>query len=35
MDMLPYHAPQTGLQAKYSVEYDLAVIALDGRAGMS
>jgi 2-methylcitrate dehydratase PrpD len=35
MDMLPYHAPQTGLQAKYSIEYDLAVIALDGCAGMS
>ena len=35
MDMMPYHAPQTGLQAKYSIEYDLAAIALDGRAGMS
>jgi 2-methylcitrate dehydratase PrpD len=35
MDMLPYHAPQTGLEAKYSIEYDLAAIALDGRAGMS
>jgi 2-methylcitrate dehydratase PrpD len=35
MDMLPYHQPQTGLEAKYSIEYDLAAIALDGRAGMS
>jgi 2-methylcitrate dehydratase PrpD len=35
MDMMPYHQPQTGLQAKYSIEYDLVAIALDGRAGMS
>jgi 2-methylcitrate dehydratase PrpD len=35
MDMLPYHQPQTGLEAKYSIEYDLAAIALDGCAGMS
>ena len=28
------HAPQTGLEAKYSLEYDLAAIALDGRAGI-
>lgn len=35
MDMLPYHQPQTGLEAKYSIEYDLAAIALDGRAGMT
>jgi 2-methylcitrate dehydratase PrpD len=34
MEMMPYHQPQTGLEAKYSIEYDLAVIALDGRAGM-
>jgi 2-methylcitrate dehydratase PrpD len=34
MDMLPYHAPQTGLEGKYSIEYDLAAIVLDGRAGM-
>ncbi len=33
-DMVPYHSPQTGLEAKYSLEYDLAVIALDGRAGI-
>ena len=32
-DMVPYHAPQTGLEAKYSLEYDMAAIALDGRAG--
>jgi 2-methylcitrate dehydratase PrpD len=35
MDMMPYHAPQTGLEGKYSIEYDLAAIALDGRAGMA
>jgi 2-methylcitrate dehydratase PrpD len=34
MDMMPYHSPQTGLEGKYSLEYDLAAIALDGRAGM-
>jgi 2-methylcitrate dehydratase PrpD len=34
MEMMPYHEPQTGLEAKYSIEYDLATIALDGRAGM-
>jgi 2-methylcitrate dehydratase PrpD len=34
MPMVPYHAPQTGLEGKYSLEYDLATIALDGRAGM-
>ena len=33
-DMVPFHAPQTGLEAKYSLEYDVAVIALDGRAGL-
>ena len=33
MPMLPYHQPRTGLEAKYSIEYDLAAIALDGRAG--
>jgi 2-methylcitrate dehydratase PrpD len=33
-DMVPYHAPETGLEAKYSLEYDLAAIVLDGRAGM-
>jgi 2-methylcitrate dehydratase PrpD len=33
-EMMPYHEPQTGLEAKYSIEYDLAAIALDGRAGM-
>ena len=34
MPMLPYHQPQTGLEAKYSIEYDMATIALDGRAGL-
>jgi 2-methylcitrate dehydratase PrpD len=33
-DMVPFHEPQTGLQGKYSLEYDLVVIALDGRAGI-
>ena len=33
-DMVPIHEPRTGLQAKYSLEYDLAAIALDGRAGI-
>ena len=32
--MVPYHSPQTGLEAKYSLEYDLAAITLDGRAGI-
>jgi 2-methylcitrate dehydratase PrpD len=34
-DMMPIHEPRTGLEAKYSLEYDLAVIALDGRAGVN
>ena len=34
LPMVPYHDPQTGLEAKYSLEYDLATIALDGRAGI-
>ena len=34
MPMVPYHDPQTGLEAKYSLEYDLATIVLDGRAGL-
>jgi 2-methylcitrate dehydratase PrpD len=34
LPMVPYHDPQTGLEAKYSLEYDLATIALDGRAGL-
>src|SRR5215475_15959374 len=33
-DMVPVHAPTTGLAAKYSLEYDVAAIALDGRAGI-
>ena len=31
---MPFTQPQTGLQGKYSLEYDLVAIALDGRAGM-
>ena len=31
---LPYHAPETGLEAKYSMEYDIAALAIDGAAGM-
>jgi 2-methylcitrate dehydratase PrpD len=33
-DMMPIHAPRTGLEAKYSLEYDVAAIALDGQAGI-
>ena len=33
-DMVPIHDPKTGLQGKYSLEYNLAAIALDGRAGI-
>jgi 2-methylcitrate dehydratase PrpD len=33
-DMVPIHAPRTGLEAKYSLEYDVVTIALDGRAGI-
>jgi 2-methylcitrate dehydratase PrpD len=32
--MLPFHQPSSGLQAKYSLEYDVAVIAIDGHAGI-
>jgi 2-methylcitrate dehydratase PrpD len=32
---VPYHAPKTGLEGKYSLEYDLVAIALDGKAGMN
>lgn len=34
LDMVPFHDPRTGLEAKYSLEYGLAAIALDGRAGI-
>jgi len=34
MQFMPYHEPQTGLEGKYSLEYDLVAIALDGRAGL-
>jgi len=33
-DMVPIHQPRSGLEAKYSLEYDMAAIALDGRAGV-
>jgi 2-methylcitrate dehydratase PrpD len=33
-DMMPIHTPTTGLEAKYSLEYDMATIVLDGRAGI-
>jgi 2-methylcitrate dehydratase PrpD len=33
-DMVPFHKPQTGLEGKYSLEYDLVAVALDGRAGI-
>ncbi len=33
-DMVPVHDPRNGLEAKYSLEYDLVAIALDGRAGI-
>jgi 2-methylcitrate dehydratase PrpD len=33
--MVPNHDPQTGLEAKYSLEYSLAAIVLDGRAGVN
>jgi len=34
VDMVPIHDPQTGLQGKYSLEYDVVAVALDGRAGI-
>jgi 2-methylcitrate dehydratase PrpD len=33
-DMMPFHAPDTGLAGKYSLEYDVTAIVLDGRAGI-
>ena len=33
-DMVPIHDPQTGLQAKYSLEYNVVAVVLDGRAGI-
>jgi 2-methylcitrate dehydratase PrpD len=35
MSNLPFHAPKTGLQAKYSIEFDVAAVALYGKAGMA
>ncbi|HKT79738.1 MAG TPA: MmgE/PrpD family protein [Vicinamibacterales bacterium] len=34
MDYLKYHSPKSGLEAKYSMEYCLAVVLLDGRLGV-
>lgn len=34
LPMVPFHEPTSGLQGKYSLEYDMAVIAVDGRAGI-
>jgi 2-methylcitrate dehydratase PrpD len=34
MSELPYHLPRTGLEAKFSVEYALATIAIDRQAGV-
>jgi 2-methylcitrate dehydratase PrpD len=34
-DMVPIHDPRTGLQGKYSLEYDVVAVALDGRAGIN
>jgi 2-methylcitrate dehydratase PrpD len=34
LPMMPYEEPATGLEGKYSLQYDLATIALDGRAGL-
>jgi 2-methylcitrate dehydratase PrpD len=33
-EMMPIHDPRTGLEGKYSLEYNVAVVALDGRAGI-
>jgi 2-methylcitrate dehydratase PrpD len=33
-DMVPYHLPQTGLEAKYSLEYDVAALVLHGKGGI-
>jgi 2-methylcitrate dehydratase PrpD len=35
IDMVPFHEPRTGLEGKYSLEYDIVAIALDGRAGIN
>lgn len=35
LPMLPNHEPRTGLEAKYSLEYSLATVALDGRGGVN
>lgn len=33
-DMVPNHEPTLGLEAKYSLEYSVAAVVLDGRAGI-
>jgi 2-methylcitrate dehydratase PrpD len=33
-EMVPIHDPRTGLEGKYSLEYDVVAVALDGRAGI-
>jgi 2-methylcitrate dehydratase PrpD len=33
-DMVPNHEPRTGLQGKYSLEYGVVAVVLDGRAGI-
>ncbi len=32
--VLPYHEPQTGLEGKFSLEYGITAMVLDGRAGV-
>jgi 2-methylcitrate dehydratase PrpD len=34
LPMVPYTAPEIGLEGKYSLQYGLAAIALDGKAGL-
>ena len=33
LPMVPYEAPEIGLEGKYSLQYGLAAVVLDGRAG--
>jgi 2-methylcitrate dehydratase PrpD len=35
MESLPFHRPVTGLQGKYSLEYDVVAVALTGQAKIS
>jgi len=34
LPMVPYAAPQIGLEGKYSLQYSVAAVLLDGRAGL-